>query len=204
MEMKEFKKIIDDHKLWLDGLGGNRADLRNARLNGANLGGVNLTHAMLANANLCRADLTAAVLIGADLDSANLSNATLRHANLSDATLFYADLRNAKLQHATLRGASLHGAQLQGANLHNASLWNCVGNRCHIKTLLICNDYPITYTYENLQIGCECHPIADWWEFDDEQILQMGKLNGIKFWREWKCTIRMLIEKSPAHPTQPV
>ena len=91
----KIKKILDDHKLWLDGKGGERADLREANLYGANL----------SRANLYGADLREANLYGADLREANLYGANLSRANLSEADLSRADLRGANLSGASLERA---------------------------------------------------------------------------------------------------
>ncbi|MBD3306559.1 pentapeptide repeat-containing protein, partial [candidate division KSB3 bacterium] len=45
--MMELKNILENHKKWLDGTGGDRADLRDADLRDADLGG-----AVLYGANL--------------------------------------------------------------------------------------------------------------------------------------------------------
>ncbi|NCU25103.1 pentapeptide repeat-containing protein [Candidatus Nomurabacteria bacterium] len=70
MNREELGKILDKHKLWLNGKGGERA----------NLSGANLSCADLSGANLSWADLS-----GANLSGANLSGADLRRANLSGA-----------------------------------------------------------------------------------------------------------------------
>ena len=63
MEASELKAVLDAHALWLQGKGGERANLRSADLQGANL----------RSANLRSADLQ-----GADLQGANLRSAGLR------------------------------------------------------------------------------------------------------------------------------
>ena len=66
MTNDELKKIIEKHEKWLkDQDGGERADLRDADLRGANLCDANLR-----GANLCDADLRGADLCGADLRGA--------------------------------------------------------------------------------------------------------------------------------------
>ena len=97
MSSEEIKKILDDHKCWLEDQGGKRADLIGA-------------------------DLRDADLIGANLRDANLRGASLRGANLRDANLRDADLRGADLRGADLRGADLRDANLRGADLIGASL----------------------------------------------------------------------------------
>ena len=61
--------------------------------------------------------------------------------------------------------------------------------------------YAITYTASHLQIGCERHEIKDWFGFSDGRIKDMDGERALEFWREWKDTIKMIIEKSPAKET---
>ena len=82
MTQDELKKILDDHKLWLEGKGGNQADLRGANLHYADLCNANLSYADLRGANLCNADLSYADLRGANLCNADLSNADLSYADI--------------------------------------------------------------------------------------------------------------------------
>ena len=123
----DLKKILKDHKKWLVGEGGVRADLREADLREANLCGADLREADLREANLCGANLRGANLCGADLYGADLYGADLygadlRGANLRGANLSRADLREANLYGANLYGANLYGANLRGADLREANL----------------------------------------------------------------------------------
>ena len=104
----------------------------------------------------------------------------------------------ADLRGADLRGANLCDANLRGANLCDADLWSCAGERNYIKSIFVSDVYAITYTSEVLQIGCQRHKISEWWGFDDHRIAEMDGKKALKFWREWKDTIRIIIEKSPA------
>ena len=112
MEASKLKQVLDQHKLWLDGKGGERANLT-----GANLTGANLTHANLYCANLTGADLTDANLYGA-----NLKDADLRGANLLGANLYNADLRGANLEDANLEDVSFINADLRDANITGANI----------------------------------------------------------------------------------
>ena len=107
MDQAKLKVILDNHKRWLDGKGGERANLSGASLSYANLSGANLR--------------------GADLRGASLSYANLSYANLSGA-----NLRGADLSCADLRGADLRGADLTDSRLNWAT-----GNMAEIKTLLL-------------------------------------------------------------------
>ena len=127
MNQKELNKILKQHKLWVDGKGGAKADLSYTDLNGANLRGANLKNTDLRDAYLIGADLSYANLSGADLSRAKLRVANLKGANLLQtdlpgAGLNYADLRDADLSGSNLTNAYLIGADLSGADLHGAKL----------------------------------------------------------------------------------
>jgi len=97
---------LKNHELWLNGEGGERADLRGANLRGAKLYRANLRGAKLYRANLYEAKLYRANLYEADLRGANLEGANLYEANL--------------------RGANLEGANLEGAKLYRANLTDAI------------------------------------------------------------------------------
>ena len=80
MDWKELDAILEHHRLWLRGGGGELADLSGADLTGANLYGAVLYGANLSGANLSRADLSWANLYGA-----NLSNTCLDPNNMPNA-----------------------------------------------------------------------------------------------------------------------
>lgn len=89
------------------------AQLLNANLSGARLG---ISPALFGRrANLKGAKMYGAQLPGANLFSANLKGAYLVDANLKDAGMFLADVSS-----ADLRGADLSGAWMAGANLTGA------------------------------------------------------------------------------------
>ena len=113
--MENLKEILANHKKWLLGNGGERANLSDANLSRADLRGADLSDADLYGANLSDASLSDANLSRADLRGANLSDASLSDANLSGA-----DLRGANLSRADLRGADLSGAK---ASYMTAGYW---------------------------------------------------------------------------------
>ena len=114
MNKEKLQKVLNNHKLWLQNEGGERADLSGANLRDANLRGADLRGADLRYADLHGADLGGADLSGADLHGADLSGADLRDANLGGANLGGANLRDANLGGADLSGADLRGADLGG------------------------------------------------------------------------------------------
>jgi hypothetical protein len=108
----DIKQVLNDHKKWLRGAGGEQAYLC----------GANLDFAQLSGADLRSADLRGAKLTDADLSGADLSNADLRGANLSCASLRVATLRHTDLQGADLSYAEIYTADLFGVNITGAKL----------------------------------------------------------------------------------
>ncbi|WP_081750632.1 pentapeptide repeat-containing protein [Paracoccus pantotrophus] len=168
-----------------------RADLRGASLRDANLRG----------ADLRDANLHGAYLHGANLRDANLRGADLRDANLGDASLHGAYLHGADLRDANLGDASLHGANLRGAYLRGANLNGVCGLNDWIKNIQI-EDWPISYTSEVMQIGCQRHTFDAWRNFSDAEIRAMDGRKALAFWRKWKSWIFQTIEMAPAQPTK--
>ena len=91
-------------------------------------------------------------------------------------------------------------AYLKGADLKGADLKDCNGNMTHIKSVF-CGQYPVTYTVDVMQIGCQRHNIAEWWEFDNKRILEMDGKTALKWWRTWKPILQQIIETAPAEAT---
>ena len=110
-----------------------------------------------------------------------------------------ANLVRANLDGASLDGASLVRASLDGANLVGANLEGATGNSRHIKCLQS-NRYPITYTAEVMQIGCERHDINAWWKFPDSTIAAMDS-GALDWWKVWKPILKKIIKISPAQAT---
>ena len=126
------------------------------------------------------------------------ANANLANADLAGANLANANLANADLAHADLAGADLAGADLAHANLNGIT-----GLNDWIKCIQI-EDWPITYTAEVMQIGCQSHQFAAWQNFSDAEIRAMSGRKAMTFWHKWRETIFKIIEMAPAKPTAPV
>lgn len=88
----EVKIIFEEHRKWLSGEGGKRADLREHEL----------CHKRLRAINLQKADLRGINFNGAYMKFANLRFADLRGAKLNKAYLWHADLRGSDLRGAKL------------------------------------------------------------------------------------------------------
>lgn len=159
-----------------------------------------LRDANLSGANLSYADLSGVDLSGANLSGADLLGANLRDANLRDANLSRANLRDANLSGADLRGANLSRADLSDADLSGAYLSGATGNLTHVKSLHA-DRWAVTYTADRMFIGCQAHPLTDWWGFDDRTINAMD-IGALKWWRKWKPILQAMVEASPAEPTK--
>lgn len=123
MTKGELQDIIESHKKWLNGYGGERANLCSADLSDTDLRNVNLHHARLIHADLRNADLSCAIINAADLRYADLSG-----ANLCGTSLCNADLHKANISDANLCGANLSGANLSRANLRGTDLSKLIYN----------------------------------------------------------------------------
>ncbi len=193
MKPEQIRELLEKHAKWLRSeFGGERADLRAAKLWGADLEEANLRGANLEGADLEGAKLEGASLRGANLEGADLEGASLRGANLEGASL----------RGANLEGASLRGANLEGANLEEANL-RCFGNMREIRTLQI-GTWEIGYTADTLQIGCQRHPINKWREWSTEAgrawIERMD--GGALKWADRNLgLVLQIIDANPATPT---
>ncbi len=119
MEKKELAKVIREHKEWVLGSGGQRADLRGSDLRGSDLRGSDLRGSDLRYCNLRGSDLSGSDLRGSDLRYCNLSYCNLRGSDLLYCNLLYCNLRG-----SDLRGSNLSGSDLRYCNLKDTVLEN--------------------------------------------------------------------------------
>ena len=108
------------------------------------------------------------------------------------ADLSGADLRGSDLSSTNLQGANLQGAYLQDANLQDAKLIGAIGNKIEVFSLQL-DTWPVTYTKDVLQIGCQRHALSDWWGFSDAEIMHMER-RALAWWRKWKPVLKQLVE----------
>ena len=160
MKQSELNKILEQHKLWVDGKGGKCANLTGANLTGANLTGADLTRASLYCANLTGADLTGANLTGANLLITNLTGANLTGANLTGADLTDADLQGAILPDISWIKA---GCLVQlNKNMYGFYLENKWVNFVQDSFGFFIQDNPIEKTFDMLVEDRIMRNIPDW------------------------------------------
>jgi len=115
--------------LWYANLQG--ADLLEAKLQGADLGFAKLQGAWLEVANLKNADLTCAILEGAYLGNANMENVKLGLKQLSfrcaetSYGVPFSDIEKVNPDSTNLKGADLDNANLENAWLNGAYMQGC-------------------------------------------------------------------------------
>lgn len=107
MQQEQLQEILDKHRKWLnDEEGGERANLSDVKLTGADL-----RFADLSSADLQLADLSDADLSFANLSDADLSGADLSGVDLSKTDLSWADLRGAKIDETSLTWVNTEGVK---------------------------------------------------------------------------------------------
>ena len=87
MTAEKLTEILENHKKWLNGNGGERADLSGSDLRGSDLSRSDLRHS-------------------------DLSHSDLRGSNLSHSDLSHSDLSRSDLSHSDLCGSDLRGSNL--------------------------------------------------------------------------------------------
>jgi len=115
---------------------------------------------------------------GADLYGANLRGANLYGANLRDADLY---------------GADLYGANLRGADLYGAKIGGGI-EVCRVPIQVDAITYYVVVWDAHMQIGCKFYSLADWWSFDDHQIIKMDGKKALEWWRKWKAPLQLICE----------
>lgn len=109
-------------------------------------------------------------------------------------------LDGANLAYVNLVDAIFHGVQLNDADLTCAQLNGAHGINYWIKCLQI-ETWPINYTSEVMQIGCQRHSFEEWRNFSDTEICAMDG-QALSFWTKWRETIFKIVEMAPAKPTK--
>jgi Pentapeptide repeats (8 copies) len=180
---KQLKKMLAAHHKWLV----NNRPYRGTR----NMRQLDLRGEDLQGMDFVGQDLRWALFCCADLSGANLRNADLR-----DADLYKANLSGANISCAILAGALLYGANLQVTNMRGT-----IGNGQHIKSMDF-GHFPVTYTATHIQIGCQLHPIEDWWKFEDWEIQHMS-YGSLSAWHMWKPLLHKIVTDAPATGRQP-
>lgn len=125
--IRRWKEEIDDFRGWDEKEAMHRIVGKIRRLNEQKISEIDLRNCFLKNSNLMDANLKRAKLGGADFDYAelervNLNEAVLYGTSLEGANLYKANLDGAYLYKANLQEASLEEASLKGAYLKSTDL----------------------------------------------------------------------------------
>ena len=65
-----------------------------------------------------------------------------------------------------------------------------------IKTIAA-SRYHVSYTASFMQIGCQRHEIASWWQFGDDTISRMDR-GALEWWCIWKPILQQVIKVESA------
>lgn len=95
------------------------------------------------------------------------------------------------LSGSDLSGSNLRGSDLSCSDLSCSELSYAIGNMREIKSMQL-DKWMITYTQTDMAIGCQQHPIKDWFAFDDEKIASMDS-GALDWWRKWKPVIQQIL-----------
>lgn len=117
MRQETIDKKIEDHRKWIFGEGGERAQFLDA-----NLRGKDFRNRFLNRARFWRSKLNYANFNGACLSCADFGGADLRNASFTGASLLTVNFTGADLRGANFRGADLSQADFTGARLDHADL----------------------------------------------------------------------------------
>ena len=77
--------------------------------------------------------------------------------------------------------------------------WNGASGNCHQVKAVQVDIWPVTYTADHMQIGCQLHLITEWWAFTDAEISRMDS-QASAWWAIWKPILQTIIAASPAVP----
>jgi hypothetical protein len=97
---------------------------------------------------------------------------------------------------ANLSGANLSDANLRGANLSGANLRWAIGNMREIKSAQF-DQWPVTWSSDDLAIGCQQHAIEKWRNADPRWIAAMDR-GATDWWSRYGALVLQLIDASPA------
>ena len=127
MTAEKLAEILENHKKWLNGEGGERADLRYSNLSGSDLSYSNLSYSNLSGSDLSYSNLSYSDLSGSDLSYSNLIGSNLIGSNLIGSNLSGSDLSYSNLSYSNLIGSNLIGSNLSYSNLSGSDLSQAKG-----------------------------------------------------------------------------
>ena len=150
----------------IDNNGGMPAQVNKQKVTQQSLDGILQRHSdwLMDSPNGARAELSFLTLSGLDfsgrsLDGASfymsdLQNCNFQRASLVSTSFMKARCASSDFSGAMLRGAAFSYADLTDCNFFEADLRNCQGNRREIKSFMVVDGWPITYTSHKVYVGC--------------------------------------------------
>lgn len=195
-------QMADLSEMDLSGMNFNRANLHGASLMGAHVSNANFERAELSrvrghNAHGEHVNFRYAHMHSIDFTGASFTDSDFAHTGLSRAIFANAYLRGSDFLCSRAAFANFRAANLFEANLEFTDVGYAMGNGAELKTMFL-DTYSISYTHDTLQIGCQVHPLENWWSFNDEQIDAMDEGQSLQWWTRMKAALQAIIAASPA------
>lgn len=181
-------EMAANHKLWLEGNGGERAVFANCALNDMDLSGY---HHDFYKANFANSYLNNIVFPGTmqqtDFTNAHLFNVSLKHCSLQQATF----------DQARCQQVDFHGSYLRDTNFRTTKLQVCnfTGTNTTLCNLKIYQNghWPAVIGPEYTTIGCHFHKNEEWKQFNDHQIRSLA-YGALPYWNANKAIIFMIMD----------
>ena len=121
----------------------------------------------------------------------NFYDANCQYAQFTGASLVQASFDKADLLATNFFNATISCADFQQADIRYAIFWgtNIMTALFPFKVMFLYHyNWPIFICADTIRIGCQCHTIKQWKDFNAEQIENMGD-EALSFWRWHKYEI---------------
>lgn len=143
-----------------------------------------------------------------NLDGASFYDCDFRGANFLRASLrgvpvWACMMEEVELSLADLTNSHFNGCSMANANLFKTKLQGCSGNRMEIKSFMVSEFYPVTYTSRVVQVGCRQMSINAWTKVTVEQLGEMDGNVAKTFYTKYKdLLVQLTTVDDPAATTR--
>lgn len=181
--MKGLEEKIEKHRLFLaTGLDSYRAIIKGEELQYLNVAEQNLQGARFVNVDFH----------GSRFMNTNFSFADFIKCNMTKCAFY-----NCNFFGANIKTSNFMSARFSDCDINLENMESLFGNGKQIKSMFI-SDYPIVWTSEYLQIGCQKKTIEEWRALDKEKANELIDF-GWSWWEEHRDFIVNAIKEYPAN-----
>lgn len=151
-----------------------------------------------------RARFNSVVMNNCMFHSCDFIGTKLKHGYWEDCTVADTNLTQASFEYFNAAKCKFYNCNMHGVNSACSKWRGCqISKPRNIKTNSLLpdlihgridtNQWPISFTDEYMQIGCQLHVAEAWFNFNDQEIAAMHK-NALDWWRIWKPALQALVE----------